>query len=64
MRTREVELARLSPPETQSFANPDKVAKYGAFDWNKYVPIIVEQDGERLIVQEGMTRVEMRAVQE
>ncbi|MGH7136591.1 MAG: hypothetical protein ACREHD_12690 [Pirellulales bacterium] len=30
----------------------------GVFDWNKYVPIIVEKDGRILTIQDGMTRVE------
>jgi ParB-like chromosome segregation protein Spo0J len=30
----------------------------GPFDWSKYAPIIVEKIGDRLIIHDGMTRVE------
>ena len=30
----------------------------GRFDWNQYTPIIVENDGATLTIQDGMTRVE------
>jgi hypothetical protein len=39
-------------------ADPVKLNRHGPFDWNKYTPIIVEQVGARLIIQDGMTRVE------
>jgi hypothetical protein len=56
---REVDLAKLSPPDAKAFANPAKVERLGAFDWNRYSPIVVEQDRERQIIQEGMTGVEL-----
>ena len=31
----------------------------GAFDWSKYQPIIVETDGKRFFVMDGMTRIEL-----
>jgi hypothetical protein len=58
MRTQEVELARLSPPDTRLFAEPDKIERLGRFDWNKYQPIEVEQSGGRFTIVDGMTRVE------
>lgn len=58
MQTRDVDVSKLSPPSTRDVADPAKLARHGPFDWNKYTPIIVEQDGARLIVQDGMTRVE------
>jgi ParB-like chromosome segregation protein Spo0J len=30
----------------------------GPFDWKKYTPIEVEKIGGRLVIQNGMTRVE------
>jgi hypothetical protein len=59
MTTKEVELSKLSPPVSKPFPDPVKVERYAAFDWKKYQPIIVEQDGMRLTIQEGMTRVEL-----
>ena len=53
-----VEISQLSPPPTRDFAEPDKLARMGPFDWRKYVPIIVEQDGSKLVIQDGLTRVE------
>ena len=58
MQTRNVDVAQLTPPSTRDFADPAKLARHGAFAWNKYTPIIVEEDGSRLIIQDGMTRVE------
>jgi hypothetical protein len=58
MQTRDVELSRLTPPSSRDAADPVKLARHGTFDWNKYTPIIVEQAGARLIIQDGMTRVE------
>lgn len=58
MQTRDVELSRLTPPSSRQVADPVKLARHGPFDWNKYTPIIVEQVGSRLIIQDGMTRVE------
>ena len=58
MRTTDVEIAKLVPPDSRSFADPVKVERMGPFDWAKYSPIEVERDGPRLIIQSGMTRVE------
>lgn len=58
MRTIEVELAKLSPPLTRSSADVSKLLRMGPFDWAKYTPIEVERDGGRLIVVNGLTRVE------
>jgi len=46
------------PPSSRPFADPGKLARQGAFDWNKYAPIIVETDGQQLWLMDGMTRVE------
>lgn len=54
-----VELASLRPPASRPFADPGKVQRMGAFDWSKYVPIIVEKDGHVLTIQDGMTRIEV-----
>lgn len=45
---REVELSRLSPSPCRDVADPVKLERMGPFDWLKYTPIIVEQDGSRL----------------
>jgi hypothetical protein len=58
MQTRDVEIVKLHPPVTRDVADPAKLARHGPFDWTKYTPIIVEQDGARLTIQDGMTRVE------
>ena len=58
MLTRDVDIARLSPPQTRDVADPEKLARRGPFDWKKYTPIIVEEDGPKLVIQDGMTRVE------
>ena len=58
MKTTDVELSKLSPSATRPFADPAKLQRMGPFDWNKYTPIIVESDGESIIIQDGMTRVE------
>lgn len=58
MAKRDVELSNLSPPQTRPFADPTKLQRMGAFDWTKYTPIIVEEVGTRLVIQDGMTRVE------
>jgi hypothetical protein len=58
MIARDVEIAKLSPSPTRDVADSEKLARHGPFDWAKYTPIIVEQDGVRLIIQDGMTRVE------
>jgi hypothetical protein len=58
MRTTNVEIDKLEPPPTRTFAEPEKIERMGPFDWAKYTPIDVEKDGARLIIQSGMTRVE------
>ena len=55
----EVELSKLSSSPARDFADPAKVERCGAFDWRKYQPIEVEQDGSRLTIVNGMTRVEL-----
>jgi len=54
----DVEISKLIPPPSRLFADPAKLARHGPFDWNKYAPIIVETDGQRLWLIDGMTRVE------
>jgi hypothetical protein len=54
----DVEIASLCPPVTRPFPHPGKLQRMGRFDWNKYTPIIVENDGATLTIQDGMTRVE------
>lgn len=54
----EVELTKLHPPATRDVVDPAKLERMGAFEWSKYKPIIVENDRGRLIIQDGMTRVE------
>lgn len=54
----DVDLASLRPPMSRPFADPGKVQRMGSFDWNRYVPIVVEMDGRLLTIQDGMTRVE------
>jgi hypothetical protein len=58
MNTRDVDLAALEPPATRQVVDPEKLQRLGAFDWNKYRPIIVEKAGNVLTIQDGMTRVE------
>lgn len=58
MQTVDVELARLSPPDTQPFADPQKLQRMGQFEWSKYTPIEVEKVGEKLVIMNGVTRVE------
>ena len=58
MEATDVDIASLSAPATRPVADPGKLQRMGAFDWKKYTPIIVEKYGGRIIVQDGMTRVE------
>jgi ParB-like chromosome segregation protein Spo0J len=58
MAKRDVELSKLSPPQTRAYADPAKLQRMGTFDWTKHTPIIVEQVGTQLLIQDGMTRVE------
>ena len=58
MHVRDVELSKLRPSPTRDFADPLKLSRHGPFDWNKYTPIVVEEDGPLLTIQDGMTRVE------
>ncbi len=57
MRTTDVDIDKLEPPTSRPFADPAKLERLGPFDWAKYIPIDVEKDGARLIIQSGMTRV-------
>jgi hypothetical protein len=59
MKTTEVEIAKLESPPTRPIPDPVKVARLAPFDWVKYLPIEVESDCGRLIIQSGMTRVEI-----
>lgn len=54
----DVDLAILRPPASRLFPDPRKIQRMGDFDWNSYVPIIVEKDGRVFTIQDGMTRVE------
>jgi hypothetical protein len=58
MKARDVDISKLKPPATRDAADPAKLARHGSFDWKKYTPIIVEDDGGHLTIQDGMTRVE------
>ena len=58
VKTTDVDLSQLIPPDSRPFADPDKLLDHGPFDWQKYTPIIVETDGRRLWLMDGMTRVE------
>ena len=55
---RMIEISRLIPPASRPFADLDKLARQGAFNWSKYTPIIVEQSGNDFYLMDGMTRVE------
>jgi hypothetical protein len=55
---RPVNVFKLVPPESRPFADPDKLLRQGPFDWEKYTPIEVEDDGKCLRVLNGMTRIE------
>jgi hypothetical protein len=58
VKAKDVDLSKLIPPDSRPFADPDKLLDHGPFDWQKYTPIIVETDGRRLWLMDGMTRVE------
>ena len=58
MQPQDVDISKLIPPSSRPIADPAKLARHGPFDWNKYAPIIVETDGQRLWLMDGMTRVE------
>jgi hypothetical protein len=58
MNTTDVEIRKLIPPLSRSFADPIKLQRHGPFDWNKYTPIVVETDGTRFWIMDGMTRAE------
>lgn len=58
MQLRNVALQHLRPPSDRDIADPDKLYRHGPFDWAKYTPINVEQQGDNLLVQDGMTRLE------
>jgi hypothetical protein len=57
---RTIDIRNLSPhPSAQrTVADAEKLARMGAFDWAKYQPIIVENMGGRMVIMDGMTRVE------
>jgi hypothetical protein len=58
LQPREVELVRLEFPESRLYAEPQKLARMGPFDWSKYAPIEVEEtSGGSLIVMSVVTRV-------
>jgi len=60
MQTIDVDLAKLTPsPYGKPYADPENVARLGPFDWAHYQPIWVERDGSRLIIMDGMSRVEI-----
>jgi hypothetical protein len=54
----DIELSRLIPPDSRPYADPAKLARHGPFDGSVYTPILVETDGTRYWLQDGMTRVE------
>jgi hypothetical protein len=54
----DVEIAALTPSPTRPVADPVKLQRMGSFDWDHSIPIIVEKVGDRLVIQDGMTRVE------
>lgn len=58
MQTRDVEISNLIPPASRPLADPVKLQRHGPFDWKKYTPIVVETDGTRLWLMDGMTRAE------
>jgi hypothetical protein len=58
MQTTDVTLSSLIPPATRPNADPAKLRRHGPFDWRKYAPIVVETNGTRFWIMDGMTRVE------
>lgn len=58
MQTSDVTLAGLIPPPSRPTVDPVKLLRHGTFDWRKYAPIIVETDGVRYWLMDGITRVE------
>ncbi|MCU0707075.1 MAG: ParB/RepB/Spo0J family partition protein [Pirellula sp.] len=59
MNPRDIALSNLRPSLSRESFDPRKLDAHGPFDWNKYVPIIVEDIGGGLYrVQDGMTRWE------
>lgn len=56
--TQDVKISKLIPPQSRPNADPDKLARHGPFDWDKYTPIIVETDGTSFWLMDGVTRVE------
>jgi hypothetical protein len=55
---RDIEIAKLIAPPSRPFVDPVKLQRHGAFDWNKYTPIVVETDGASYWLMDGLTRVE------
>jgi hypothetical protein len=58
MNITDVEISHLLPPASRPIVDPLKLQRHGPFDWKKYTPIIVETDGTRLWIMDGMTRCE------
>jgi hypothetical protein len=58
MQTRDVDISALIPPSSRPFADPGKLKRHGPFDWKKYTPTIVETDGARYWLMDGVTRTE------
>jgi hypothetical protein len=58
MELKDVEISRLSPPSTRPFADPIRLERMGPFNWSKYEPIWLQDEGGRLTIMNGMTRVE------
>jgi hypothetical protein len=54
----DISISQLVPPPTRPIADPIKLKRHGPFEWGKYAPIIVETDGTRFWIMDGMTRVE------
>ncbi len=57
METVLVPIADIIPPTSRPVVDASKLNRHGPFAWNKYSPIIVETDGTRLWLMDGMTRV-------
>ena len=58
MQVQSVEIGSLIPPKSRPVADPVKLARHGVFNWKKYTPIIVETDGKRFWLMDGVTRME------
>jgi hypothetical protein len=58
MQTTDVTLTSLIPPASRPAVDPVKLRRHGPFDWQKFSPIVVETDGTRFWLMDGVTRVE------